>query len=88
MNKTILKRGKEYTMTSFKLSNPDAVYRWFNDPCFDLFDLAQSEAEREYLKKIQEIVERTGAPNIVLAQYILNLENRLEQIEKAVTSSQ
>ena len=71
-------------MTPDKLSCLGSVLVWFRDPCYDLFDLANTEEERNYLTAIQEVVTRTGAPNLALADYILRLEKRLLLIEQYV----
>jgi len=69
-----------------KLSNPDAVICWFRDPCYDLCELGDSEAERFYLNIIDEVFRRTGAPNLFMADYIWRLESRISRVEKTMES--
>lgn len=67
-----------------KLSRPDAVMCWFQDPCYDLCEHGNTEIEREYLQAIDEVARRTGSSNFWLADYIWKLEKRLSKIEKTL----
>jgi uncharacterized protein (DUF1330 family) len=57
------------------------INNWFKDPHYDLTLLAKDKQERAYLRKIEDITERTGATNLVMAEYFLALEQRLEILE-------
>ena len=73
-------------MSPNKLSEINAVMLWFKDPCYELSELAANKEEEAYLEKIEKIVAKTGAPNIYLADYILQLEERISLIESYVFS--
>ena len=66
------------------LSDINMVYAWFRDQSWNLYEAGNSEEEVAYLKAIEEVARRTGAPNIWMADYILRLEERLNRIESYV----
>jgi hypothetical protein len=73
-----------FSITPDKLSDMNLVSGWFKDKCWNLYEIGNSDEEMVYLKAIQEVATRTGAPNIHLADYILRLEERLNLIESYV----
>ena len=73
-----------FPITPDELSNMGSAHDWFKDQDWNLCETGNSDEEIAYLKAIQEVAIRTGAPNIYLADYILRLEERLNLIESYV----
>jgi hypothetical protein len=73
-----------FPITPDKLSDMNLVSGWFRNPIWNLYKAGNSDEEIAYLKAIEEVATRTGAPNIHLADYILRLEERLNLIESYV----
>jgi hypothetical protein len=72
------------SLSTFTYDQQEQFLCWFKDPCYDLYDLADSFIQEQYLARIQEVVYRTGATNFAMAEYILGLEMRLETIESKI----
>jgi hypothetical protein len=63
---------------------------WIKDPCYDLWSAVEdaegaSSSDAALCRKIDEAVRRSGANNLIAAEYIINLEARLTRIEEKLS---
>jgi hypothetical protein len=68
-----------------KLTNYDDVVAMFGQSGCSLATWAASPDELIYLQAIDSIRDRTGAPNILLAHYILMLESKINDLESRLS---
>lgn len=66
----------------------EQIRLWFADPCYDLREVAETKADRQYLSQIQEIAEITGATSFKLAAYLLTLEATIKELKIHIVQSQ
>lgn len=73
---------------------------WLHDGVWDIEETEGFEAYREelyqfrveteterslaYMRHLEKYAERIGTDNLLIAQYIMNLENRIEELEEKV----